>query len=196
MIFMMTDHDRLRIPEIADLLSLREELIRQYADEYDEFLPHKAIGKVRLYEESALKRFRVIADLTAQGMSREGIVMVLKGGKPLQELAPDEGSDAPEKKESRPPPPRPELLDEVVLAANRTLEATSHMDHRIGAIRNGMETNTERILHEIGLLRGDLQASRDELRTLWSQVRELEDDLRERELRKSWLERVARRFSR
>ncbi|MCP1662931.1 MULTISPECIES: MerR family transcriptional regulator [Methanocalculus] len=193
---MMTDHDRLRIPEIADLLSLREELIRQYADEYDEFLPHKAIGKVRLYEESALKRFRVIADLTAQGMSREGIVMVLKGGKPLQELAPDEGSDAPEKKESRPPPPRPELLDEVVLAANRTLEATSHMDHRIGAIRNGMETNTERILHEIGLLRGDLQASRDELRTLWSQVRELEDDLRERELRKSWLERVARRFSR
>lgn len=196
----LPDDDSIRIPEIASLLSLSEDLVRQYADEYNDFLPHRTIGKVRIYEQSVLKRFRVIADLTSQGLSHEGIVAVLRGGKPLHEIGMDEER---EKKQggvrSATPPPSPQgsdLLDEIVISSRRTEERTNAIDHRLGAIRDGMGADTDRILHEIASLREEVTLSRSELRTLWSQVRELEEDLRERELRKSWLERVAKRFSR
>ncbi|KUK68957.1 MAG: hypothetical protein XE11_2471 [Methanomicrobiales archaeon 53_19] len=196
----LPDDDSIRIPEIASLLSLSEDLVRQYADEYDDFLPHRIIGKVRIYEQSALKRFRVIADLTSQGLSHEGIVAVLRGGKPLHEIGMD---GEMEKKQggvrSATPPSSPQgsdLLDEIAISSRRTEERTNTIDHRLGAIRDGMAADTDQILREIASLREEVALSRSELRTLWSQVRELEEDLRERELRKSWLERVAKRFSR
>ena len=188
----MTDEDKLRLSDIATLLSLPEDLVRRYADEYDEFLLYHQVGKVRIYNKSSVKRFRVIADLTAQGMSREGIVQVLKGGKRLTELAPEEEKQSG----SIPQPPRSDLLDEIVIAVNGTSESISRIDHRIGAIRDGMTTDTDRILHEIGSLRKEVLQAQTELRTLWSQVSELEVELRERELRKSWFERVAKRLSR
>ncbi|RQD80465.1 MAG: MerR family transcriptional regulator [Methanocalculus sp. MSAO_Arc2] len=193
----MTHNDRLRIAEVADLLSLPENLIRHYADMYDEFLPHITIGKVRIYEQSALKQFRIIGDLSAQGMSYDGIISVLRGGKTPQERALDHQDEKQKLTTTHPPPPpRPDLLDEVVIAVHRTLESTTRIDHRIGSIRDGMAADTHRILHEISVLRDEVQQSQADIRTLWSQVRELEEDLRERELRKSWLERVAKRISR
>ncbi len=196
----LPDDDSIRIPEIASLLFLSEDLVRQYADEFNDFLPHRTIGKVRIYEQSALKRFRVIADLRSQGLSHEGIVAVLRGGKPLHEIGMDEER---EKKQgevrSATPPPSPQgsdLLDEIAIASRRTGERTNAIDHRLGAIRESMAADTSLILREIASLREEVALSRSELRTLWSQVRELEEDLRERDLRKSWLERVAKRFSR
>lgn len=196
----LPDDDSIRIPEIASLLSLSEDLVRQYADEFNDFLPHRTIGKVRIYEQSALKRFRVIADLTSQGLSHEGIVAVLRGGKPLHEIGMDEER---EKKQggvrSATPPSSPQgsdLLDEIVISSRRAEERTNVIDHRLGAIRDGMAADTDLILREIASLREEVTLSRSELRTLWSQVRELEEELRERELRKSWLERVAKRISR
>ncbi|MDO8841903.1 MAG: MerR family transcriptional regulator [Methanocalculus sp.] len=191
----MTDEDKLRISDIASLLSLPEDLVRRYADEYDEHLQHQSIGKVRIYNKGAVKRFRVIADLTAQGMSHDAIIPVLKGGKKITEFAPDE-----ERRDTQsgppPTPPGSDLLDEIVIAVARTSESTSQIEHRVSAIRDGMASDTDRILHEIRLLREEVGQSKTELRTLWSQVRELEEDIRERELRKSWIERVAEKLSR
>ncbi|GAA5263413.1 hypothetical protein KTGMC3_P2165 [Methanocalculus sp. MC3] len=196
----LPDDDSIRIPEIASLLSLSEDLVRQYADEYNDFLPHRTIGKVRIYEQSALKRFRVIADLTSQGLSHEGIVAVLRGGKPLHEIGMDEEREKKHggvRSATLPPSPQgSDLLDEIAIASRLAGERTNAIDHRLGAIRDGMEADTGLILREIANLREEVALSRSELRTLWSQVRELEEDLRERELRKSWLERVAERFSR
>lgn len=196
MVISLADDDTVRIQEIAGLLSLSEELVRRYADEYDEFLPHRTIGKVRLYEQRAVKRFRVIADLSAQGMYHDAIIAVLKGGKPLHEIGRDE--EKRESKDERPPfPPRgSDRMDEIVICTRRTEERTTTIDHRLAAIRDSMSADTERIIREIGELREEVCLSRSELRTLWSQVRELEEDLRERELRKSWLERTAKRFCR
>ncbi len=196
----LPDDDSVRIPEIATLLSLSEDLVRQYADEYNDFLPHRTIGKVRIYEQSALRRFRVIADLTSQGLNHAGIAAVLKGGKPLHEIGMDEENER-RQGATRPtsPPPSPkgsDLLDEIAISSRRTEERTNTIDHRLGAIRDGMATDTDLILREIAGLKEEVALSRSELRTLWSQVRELEEELRERELRKSWLERVAKRFSR
>jgi len=197
----LPDDDSIRIPEIASLLSLSEDLVRQYADEYNDFLPHRTIGKVRIYEQSTLRRFRVIADLTSQGLSHEGIVAVLRGGKPLHEIAMGEEREKKKQEEVRSAPPQPspqgsDLLDEIVISSRKAEERTNAIDHRLGAIRDGMAADTDLILREIAGLREEVALSRSELRTLWSQVRELEEDLRERELRKSWLERVAKRFSR
>lgn len=200
MVISLPDDDSIRIPEIASLLSLSDDLVRHYADEYNDFLPHRTIGKVRIYEQSAVKRFRVIADLTSQGLNHAGIVAVLKGGKPLHEIGMDEEK---EKKQggvrSATPPPSPQgsgLLDEIVICSRRTEERTNTIDHRLGAIRDGMAADTDLILREIGSLLEEVALSRSELRTLWSQVRELEEELRERELKKSWLERMAKRLSR
>jgi len=189
----MTHDDKLRISDIADLLSLPDELVKRYADEYDDLLQHQSIGKVRIYTPGAVKRFRVIADLTAQGLSRDAILSVLRGGRRLSEISPDERNESAE---PTPPPGGSELQDDLIIAVNRTVESTGRIDHRVGVIRDEMAAGTDRLLHEIGLLREEVRESKTELRTLWSQVRELEDELRERELRKSWLERCAGRLSR
>jgi len=187
--------EKIRIAEIAGLLSLPEDLIRQYADEYDDHLPHSTIGKVRLYDPSAVKKFRVIADLSAQGLTRVPILSVLKGGRSLQDIAASIDEGAETSVITPPPPPSPELGDEVLISVRRTSDAVSRIDQKMGAVRDGMTTDTERIIREISLLREEVNAQRLELRTLWSQIRELEEDLRERELRKSWLERLAGRLS-
>lgn len=187
--------DTVRIAEIAALLSLPEDLIRQYADEYGDHLPYRTIGKVRLFDQSAVKKFRVIADLTAQGLSRGPIISVLKGGRSLEDIA-SSTDDAEKPVSVPPPPPAPELGDEVLISLRRTSDAVGRIDQMVGGIRGGMKTDNEKIIREISLLREEVLASRAELRTLWSQIRELEEDLRERELRKSWLERLAGRLSR
>ncbi|MBR1369503.1 hypothetical protein RJ53_08365 [Methanocalculus chunghsingensis] len=188
--------EKIRIAEMAALLSLPEDLIRQYADEYDEYLAYTTIGKVRLYDQSAVRKFRVIADLSAQGLSRAPIISVLKGGRSLGDIAASMDESSEKSVSSPPPSPSPELGDEALISLRRTSDAVTRIDQKIGVVRDGMTADTERIIREISLLREEVESQRRDLRTLWSQIRELEEDLRERELRKSWLERLAGRLSR
>eukprot|EP00831_Metopus_contortus_P004399 TRINITY_DN11622_c0_g1_i3.p1 TRINITY_DN11622_c0_g1~~TRINITY_DN11622_c0_g1_i3.p1 ORF type:complete len:125 (+),score=36.35 TRINITY_DN11622_c0_g1_i3:231-605(+) len=76
-----------KIAEISVILGIDEQTCRTIAKEYDEILPCKKIGKVSVYEDNTVDRFRKIADLQAQGLPKEVIIPAIRGGKSLQERA-------------------------------------------------------------------------------------------------------------
>lgn len=180
-----------KIADIAAILGIPEAECRSIATEYEIILPCKKIGKVAVYEDNVIDRFRKVADLRAQGLPHEVIVPAIRGGKSLEERALEDmkkmGLEAPKDipKEAPKPIPRTETEEELILAV-RSMEAkVVSMDHRFAALRDKNELDMEKITDAVAGLSADIASLKDQMFTLWDQIASLEKYLREQNDKKS-----------
>ncbi len=182
-----------KIAEVAGILGISESECRLIAKDYEEILPCKRIGKVALYEDNTVDRFRKIADLKTQGLPREVIIPAIRGGKTLEDRAAEDmkkmGVELPPKADA---PviikeiPRTQTEEELILAV-RSLEAkVATMDHRFAAVREKNETDIAAILDATAGVAAEVTALKEQMHTLWEQIAELENFLREQSEKPFW----------
>lgn len=176
-----------KISEIAEILSISEDQCKVIAEEYEVILPCKKIGKVRVYEENIIDRFRKVADLKAQGLPKEVIIPAIRGGKSLEERALEDmkrmGIEVPKdepKIVSAPiQVPKTETETELILAV-RSAEASVHaMDHRLSAMRERISDDNRAVLDAVAEVSTEVVKLRSEVHMLWDQIASLEKYFRE-----------------
>ena len=182
-----------KIAEIAEILGIPEDNCKKIADEYETLLPCKKIGKVRVYEENTIDRFRKVADLKSQGLPKEVIIAAVRGGKSLEERALEDmkkmGIETPTEPVtvSPAPVPRTETEEELILAVRAAETAVHTMDHRLAAMRDTIATDNTAVLDAIAGVSAEVAALRTEVHTLWDQIAALEQYFREQENTKKGL---------
>ncbi|MDV0444253.1 MerR family transcriptional regulator [Methanorbis rubei] len=185
----MTESTR-KIADIAEILGIPEGECRLIADRYETILPCKKIGKVRVYDENMVDRFRKIADLQSQGLPEEVITAAIRGGKTLEERAREDmkrmgiESVPAAPKEMPKPIPRTEIEEELILAMRSAQAAVQTMDHRMAAIREKMADDNAAVLDAVAKVSEDVTALRNDVRTLWDQIASLEQYFREQDAQK------------
>lgn len=181
-----------KIAEIASILGIDEQTCRTIAKEYEEILPCKKIGKVSVYEDNTVDRFRKIADLQAQGLPKEVIVPAIRGGKSLQERALEDmkkmGVEVPaESKMQAPKPiPRTETEEELILAVRSAQTSVATMEQRLSAFRETSEADTAAILDAVSSVSDEVAELKAQVHTLWDQIAALETYLRESQTKSFW----------
>lgn len=185
----MADTTR-KLAEIAEVLGVSEEDCRCIAEEYESILPCKKIGRVRVYEENILDRFRKIADLRAQGLPEAVIIAAIKGGKSLEERALEDmrrmGIETEQeiRKQAPKPVPRTEIEEELILAMRSAQTAVQTMDHRMAAMRENLAGDNAAVLDAVAKISEEVALLRGDLRTLWDQTASLEQYFREQDAQK------------
>ena len=185
-----------KIAEIAGILGIDESVCRDIAKEYDTILPCKKIGRVNVYDDNMVDRFRKIADLQAQGLPKEVIIPAIRGGKSLEERASEDmkklGVDiekGPEKTVPKPVPkpvPRSELEEELILAVRSAESSVTTMDHRLSAIREKSEADNVAILDAVSAVSAEVAELKNQVHSLWDQIANLEKYLREAQRKPYW----------
>lgn len=179
-----------KLADIAGILGIPEDECKQIANDYETLLPCKKIGKVRVYDENMVDRFRKIADLRAQGLPKEVITAAIQGGKSLEERALEDmkrmGLDTREepKKQAPKPIPRTETEEELILAVRTVETAMQTMDHRMAAMRERIIDDNTAVLDAIADVAKEVASIRSEVHTLWDQVAALEQYFREQDAQK------------
>ena len=185
-----------KIAEIAGILGIDESVCRDIAKEYDTILPCKKIGRVNVYDDNMVDRFRKIADLQAQGLPKEVIIPAIRGGKSLEERASEDmkklGVDiekGPEKTVPKPVPkpiPRSEIEEELILAVRSAESSVTTMDHRLSAIREKSEADNAAILDAVFAVSAEVAELKNQVHSLWDQIASLEKYLREAQRKPYW----------
>ena len=185
-----------KIAEIAGILGIDESVCRDIAKEYETILPCKKIGRVNVYDDNMVDRFRKIADLQAQGLPKEVIIPAIRGGKSLEERASEDmkklGVDiekGPEKTVPKPVPkpiPRSEIEEELILAVRSAESSVNTMDHRLSAIREKSEADNVAILDAVFAVSAEVAELKNQVHSLWDQIANLEKYLREAQRKPYW----------
>ncbi|WP_319379379.1 hypothetical protein [uncultured Methanocorpusculum sp.] len=181
-----------KIADIAVILGIDEQTCRTIAKEYDEILPCRKIGKVNVYEDNTVDRFRKIADLQAQGLPKEVIIPAIRGGKSLQERAIEDmkkmGVDISNepKKEAPKPIPRSETEEELILSVRSAESSIAAMEHRLSAFREKSADDTAAILDAVSSVSAEVAELKVQVHTLWDQIAALEEFLRASQNKSFW----------
>ena len=188
-----------KIAEIAEITGISEDICRQIARDFEEILPGKKIGKVTVFEDAAVDRFRKIADLQNQGCCREVIIPAIRGGKSLEERAAEEmkrfgiENKPAEQKPKKPlnsqipvDKPKTETEEALLLAVKSLEQKIAAMDQRSSAVRDAGEDNLKKILDAVSAVSADIAALKAEMHTLWDQVAELETFLQAQSEKPFW----------
>lgn len=173
-----------KIAEIAQILGVDEAECRFIATEYETILPCKKIGKVNIYDDNVVDRFRKIADLRVQGVPKEVIIPAIRGGKSLESRAREDlikmGLISEEKKTSEPKQiPRSETEEELILAVRSAESSVSTVDHRLAAMRESIDANNKSVLDAVAGVSAEVAELKNQVHTLWDQIAELEKYLRD-----------------
>ncbi|HJJ36268.1 MAG TPA: MerR family transcriptional regulator [Methanocorpusculum sp.] len=185
------------VSAISELIGVPVDVLREIAKEYEEILPGKTIGRIKVYDDNIVDRFRKIADLQKQGCCHEVIVPAIRGGKSLEERAAEEmkrfgienkpAIERPARVQKLPKEePKTEVEEEILLAVRGLEQKIAAMDQRSAAIRDGGEENLRKILDAITTLSADVAALKKECHTLWDQVGELEKYLQQQAEKPFW----------
>ncbi|HJJ90777.1 MAG TPA: hypothetical protein O0W88_02840 [Methanocorpusculum sp.] len=182
-----------KLADIAGILGLSESECRSIAEEYEAILTCNKIGKVRVYDENMVERFRKIADLRTQGLPQEVITTAIKGDKTLEERALDDMKrmGIPHPKESKIPdqklPPRSELEKELIIAVHSVETVVQKMDYRVAAIREKIANDNTAVLDAIAGVAKEVASLRSDVHTLWDQIASLEQYFRvQNDQKKFW----------
>jgi len=190
----MTDTPK-KIADISQILGIPESDCRVIAHEYEELLSFKKVGRISLYDDNAVDRFRKIADLQSQGLPKEVIVAAIRGGKSLEERAREDmkkmGMADGNGPVPRDPPkpksvPRTETEEELILAVRSLEKTVSSMDHRFSAIRETNEENMAKIQDAISTVSSDIRSLKEQVHELWDQIASLENFLQEQSQKPFW----------
>jgi len=190
----MTDTPK-KIADISEILGISESECRVIAKEYEELLPSKKVGRISLYDDNVVDRFRKIADLQSQGLPKEVVIAAIRGGKSLEERAKEDmikmgmadgngpvPRDPPKPKST----PRTETEEELILAVRSLEKTVSSMDHRFSAIRETNEENMAKIQDAISSVSSDIRSLKDQVHELWDQIASLENFLQEQSQKPFW----------
>lgn len=177
--------ERKKIAEIAEILGVSENECKSIASEYSEILPCKKIGKVSIYDDNVVDRFRKIADLKSQGLPKEVIIPAIRGGKSLEErvkedlekmgLTSEAQTKAPEPKQI----PRTETEEELILAVRGAESSVNTVDHRLAAMREEINKNNDAVLDAVSGVLEEVVELKKQVHLLWDQIAQLEEYLRE-----------------
>jgi len=190
----MTDTP-MKIAEISEILGLSESECRDIAKEYENILPSKKIGRISVYDENTVDKFRKIADLKAQGLPKEVVLSAINGGKTLEERVredmkkmgyTDGNGPAPVTPPTPKSIPRSETEEELILAVRSLEKTVSSMDHRFSAIRETSEDNMEKILEAISSVSNEVNSLKEQVHELWDQIASLESFLQEQSQKPFW----------
>ena len=185
----MADTTR-KLADIAEILGIPESECRLIADEYEALLSCRKIGKVRVYDENMVDRFRKIADLRAQGLPQEVITAANMGGKTLEERALEDmkrmGIQTPKEPQMQAPKPAPrtETEEELILAVRSAETTVQTMDHRIATMREKIADDSAAVLDAVAEVAKEVAALRGEVHTLWDQIASLEQYFRGQDAQK------------
>jgi len=185
----MADTTR-KLADIAEILGIPESECRLIADEYEALLSCKKIGKIRVYEENMVDRFRKIADLRAQGLPQEVITAAIRGGKTLEERVLEDmkrmGIQTPKGPQMQAPKPTPrtETEEELLLAMRSAEIAVQTMDHRMAAMREKIANDNKEMLDAVAEVAKEVATLRGEVHTLWDQIASLEQYFRDQDAQK------------
>ncbi|HJJ99277.1 MAG TPA: hypothetical protein O0X23_03600 [Methanocorpusculum sp.] len=179
-----------KLADIAEILGIPERECRLIADEYEALLSCKKIGKIRVYEENMVDRFRKIADLRAQGLPQEVIAAAIRGSKTLEERALEDmkrmGIQTPKGPQMQAPKPTPrtETEEELLLAMRSAEIAVQTMDHRMAAMREKIANDNMEMLDAVAEVAKEVATLRGEVHTLWDQIASLEQYFRDQDAQK------------
>jgi len=190
----MTDTTK-KIAEISEILGISESECRVIAKEYEDLLSSKKVGRISLYDDNAVDRFRKIADLQSQGLPKEVVIAAIRGGKSLEERAredmlkmglADGNGPVPVTPQKPKSIPRTETEEELILAVRSLEKTVSSMDHRFSAIRETNEENMAKIQDAISSVSSDIRSLKDQVHELWDQIASLENFLQEQSQKPFW----------
>jgi DNA-binding transcriptional MerR regulator len=161
----------LRIRDIAEETGISETAVRAYVQEFGDLLPSHALGRVNLYNESAVHLIRKIDALASEGSSQEEIARALQRGggqrpraaaharpRPQRGAPPQQGAA----KTSAHPTPAPApalppgdhlrglrdtiaLQEQQIKAIHRRLEAMIQTDERLGEQVSGLRAHLDEV---------------------------------------------------
>lgn len=154
---------RLRIRDIAEETGISEQTVRTYIQKYGDLLPSHAVGRVKLYDEPAVKLIRNIDALTSEGSSPEDIARTLKrkgsprsraGAHPVTQRTPPPQQGATHAPAPPAPSPLPgehlralrdatALQEQQIKAIHRRLEEMNRTDERLGGEIAGIRTHLD-----------------------------------------------------
>jgi hypothetical protein len=187
----MADNTK-KIAEIAEILGIDESACKIIAKEYAEILPGNKVGRVSVYENNTVDRFRKIADLKSQGLPKDVIISAIRGGRSLEERAVEDmkkmGVDLEKApvKTVPPPVPRSETEEELILAVRSAESCVAVMDHRLAAMREKAEGDNTAILDAVSEVSAEVAELKDQVHTLWDQIASLEQYLRDEQKKPFW----------
>ena len=187
----MADNTK-KIAEIAEILGIDESACKIIAKEYAEILPGNKVGRVSVYENNTVDRFRKIADLKSQGLPKDVIISAIRGGRSLEERAVEDmkkmGVDLEKApvKTVPPPVPRSETEEELILAVRSAESSVAVMDHRLAAMREKAEGDNTAILDAVSEVSAEVAELKDQVHTLWDQIASLEQYLRDEQKKPFW----------
>lgn len=139
----------LRVKDIAEETGISETSVRAYVREFGDLLPSRAVGRVKLYRESAVPLIQKIDALSSQGGSPEDIARALQRGGGQRSAAAAKARQEGAVKTPAPPAPAPApavlpgdhlrglrdtiaLQEQQIKAIHRRLEAMVGADERLG----------------------------------------------------------------
>lgn len=182
---------------ISELIGVPVDILREISKEYEDILPGKSVGRIKVYSDNIVDRFRKIADLQKQGCCHEVIVPAICGSKSLEERAAEEmkrygienkpAIERPARIHKVPKEePKTEVEEEILITLRGLEQKIATMDQRSAAIRDGGEDNLKKILDAITTLGESVAALKEECHTLWDQVGQLEKYLQEQAEKPFW----------
>ena len=184
-----------KIAEIADILGIPESDCRAIAKEFEELFTTKKIGRIAVYDDNAVDRFRKIADLKSQGLPPAVIAVAIRGGRSIEELAREDmikmgisneknsfSVAHPKLKQT----PRSETEEKLILAIRSLEKKVATMDHRFAAIRETNETSMDKILVAVGNVTAEIHSLKEQMYKLWDQIASLENYLQEQSHKPFW----------
>ena len=186
-----------KIAEISEIIGVPVDVCKQIAKDFEEILPGKKIGRITVYEDATVDRFRKIADLQNQGCCREVIIPAIRGGKSLEERAAEEMKRfGIENKPAEPKPkthpqiptdaPKSETEEELLLSIRSLEQKLAAIDQRSCALRETGEDNLKKIFDAVTSITGDIASLKNEVHTLWDQIASLEKYLQEQAEKPFW----------
>jgi DNA-binding transcriptional MerR regulator len=179
-----------KLIDIAEIIGISEDECRWIANDYETLLQSKKIGKIQVYDENMVDRFRKIADLRAQGLPKEVIMEAIKCSKTLEDRALEDmkrvGIETPEKQpiHALKPISLTETEEKLILAVRSVGETVQTMDHRMAAMRERIADDNMAVRSAITEIAKEVATVRGEVHTLWDQIASLEQYFRDQNAEK------------
>lgn len=192
-----------KIAEIAEILGIDESECRAIASEYSSIIKDKKIGKVSIYDDNMVDRFRKIADLKTQGLPKNVIIEAIQGGKTLEERAMEDmkkmhlvdlNQDSANPEQQNPEPvvikvkhaPRSETEEELILSVRSAEKQIVSAEQKIASLREEMKSDNTEILDAITKVSSEAAELKDQMHMLWDQIASLEKYMREAQKKPYW----------
>jgi hypothetical protein len=155
------EKDRIKIGDIVAGTGLSEKDVRAFAQEYDDLLSYRQLGRVKLYTESAIGTIAEIARLTGEGKDHAAISREIGGGAGPHRV-PVTGQRATAHSTPAPGAPAPQPALRPVISPAAVAEMTARFEQQLKRLRARVETQEKALVAA--------KSDRDEVRSVINRI--------------------------